>query len=167
MVNSFEEWIGKLTEAGLLCGDYVDKVDNAMSNKQIVDIGMDANGISYLPEMSSKGMPLPYDIITSRFSNFINGRYVCHTKSRNGNEYTSALYCKYAGDIDDADTTLLTLLGCSCTVNIAENAFVRIYVDSNSAVQVNCPESAMAIIEYWGDAEVSASGKVKKIKHGR
>ena len=164
---SFDDWIKDIFGKGLLCAEYKDKVDDAKSNKQLVDIVMDANGMSYLPEMSSKGIPLSYEIITKRFSSFINGRYVGHIKGKSGHEYTSAIYCKYVGDIDNADTPLLTLLGCSCTVNIAENAFVHIYVDSNSTVQVNCPASATAIIEYWRNAEVSASGKVKKIPHGR
>lgn len=164
---SFDDWINEIFNNGLLCAEYKDKVDDAKSNKQLVDIVMDANGMSYLPEMLSKGIPLSYEIIRKRFSSFINGRYVGHIKGKNGHEYTSAIYCKYVGDIDNADTTLLTLLGCSCVVNVSDNAFIHIYADSNSTVQVNCPTSAAAIIEYWENAEVSTSGKVKKISHGR
>lgn len=167
MTKTFDDWINEIFNNGLLCAEYKDKVDDAKSNKQLVDIVMDANGMSYLPEMLSKGIPLSYEIIRKRFSSFINGRYVGQIKGKSGHEYTSAIYCKYVGDIDNADMTLLTLLGCSCVVNVSDNVFIHIYADSNSTVQVNCPTSATAIIEYWGNAEISTSGRVKQISHGR
>lgn len=167
MDNIFENWINELYSNGMLCAEYKDKIDIAKSNKQLVDIVMDANGMSFLPEMLSKGIPLSYDLITSRFAPFINGKYTGHIKNDKGHEYTSAIYCGYIGDIDNASTTLLTLLGCSCVVNISPNAFVHIYVDGNSSVQVNCPDTAKAIVEYWGNAGVVSFGNVKYIVHGK
>lgn len=167
MSETFEDWISKISGSGSLCAEYKNKVDAAQSNKQLVDIVMDANGMSYLPEMISKGMPLPYDVIKNRFAPFINGRYIGHTTNSKGHEYTSAIYCGYTGDINNAGTTLLTLLGCSCVVNVSNNSYIHIYVDGHSKVQVNCPKTSHAIVEKWDSAEVSVSGDVKITAHGK
>lgn len=166
MEKTLDDWIKEISDSGLLCSEYKGKVDDAKSNKQLVDIVMDANGMSFLPEMSSKGIPLSYDLITTRFAPFINGKYIGHIKNDKGHEYTSAIYCRYDGDINDADTTLLTILDSCCTVNIAQNSYIHIYIDGNSTVQVHCPESSHAIVEYWKGAKVAFSDNVKCIAHG-
>lgn len=166
MEHTFESWIRSLASCGLICHEYMDKVLDAGSNRQLIDIAMDANGMSRLPEVASKGMFLPYEVITSRFAPFINGRYIGHTVSKNGHEYTSALYCRYEGVINNADTTLLTLLGCDCKVEVAPNSFIHIYIDSRCKVHVDCHPSSHAIVESWGGAVVEMTGDVKHIEHG-
>lgn len=166
MEHTFEKWISDLSSHGLLCAEYMGKVHDAGSNRQLVDIVMDANGMSYLPEMAGKGVPLPYEVITSRFAPFINGRYIGRTVNKNGHEYTSALYCRYEGVISNADITLLTLLGCDCKVEVAPNSFIHIYIDSRCKVHVDCPVSSRAIVESWNGAVVDVTGDVKRIEHG-
>lgn len=162
-MNGFEEWIKKITLADELCASYYDKVKKSVSNKQLVDIVTDANGVSYLPSMEQKGMPLPYEVITSRFGSFINGRYTAEHNSKNGHPYSSQIYCCYHGKID-MSVTLLTLLGCTCSVYVAENHICQIYLDKNCDVNIACPSSSKAIVHYWGDKEPEYSGNVEFVK---
>lgn len=149
MITSFEQWIEKIVSTDNLCSDYYEKVKQSLSNKQLVDIVTDANGMSYLCEMDSKGISLPYEIITKRFSSFINGRHVYKHKSSSGGEYTSVIYCCFNDDIK-ANTTLITLLGCDCKIFIDDNHFVKIYLDKNCNSMIECPPTSKAIVYYWG-----------------
>lgn len=162
-MNTFEDWIKKIVNANKLCASYYNKVNKSMSNKQLMDIVTDSNGMTYLCEMQAKGFPLPYEVITSRFGNFINGKYIAEHQSRNGHTYTSQIYCCYQGKIEMKDT-LLTLLGCTCSVYVAENNRCQIYLDKNCDVIIACPSSSEAIVHYWGDKEPEYSGNVEFVK---
>lgn len=150
MIKTFENWIKEIVDAGELCKDYQLLVGKAISNKQLFDIACDSNGASYLCQMESKGHALPYEVITSRFRSFINGRYVSEHKGKNGNTYTSKVYCCFNGKIK-ADTTLLTILGCKCDLIVEENHIIQIYADKNTELSISCPKSSKAIVHYWGD----------------
>lgn len=162
MITTFEEWIDKVVLADELCAKYYDRVQKSVSNKQLVDLATDSNGISYLCETSAKGLPLPYEVITSRFSSFINGRYVAQHRSTDGGNYDSKIYCCYQGDIK-GDTTLLAVLGCTANIIVNDNHIMQIYVDKNSAVKVDCPLNSKAIVHYWGK-KPKYSGNVELIK---
>lgn len=161
--GTFEQWVNDISEAGLLCTEYKAKVGMSMSNKQLIDIAMDANGMTYLCKMAGKGHGLPYSVITSRFAPFINGRYVSRHRSKNGREYTSAIYCRYDGLIDDAKVTLLTILGSKCTIEVSPYHVIRVYVDSKSDVDIKCPETSEAYVEYWGAPKIGAHGAKNNI----
>lgn len=161
MINTFEDWIKSIENANELCAEYKDKVSRAFSNKQLMDIVTDANGVSYLCEMEAKGFALPYEVITKRFGSFINGKYIAEHKNDKGNGYTSAIYCCYQGEVD-GNTTLLTLLGCDCTIHVKENHIMTIYADKNAEVSVKCPSSSRVMIHYWGK-EPKYSGNVELI----
>lgn len=165
MVRTFEDWIKLIIGAGELCSTYQDKVDSAVSNKKLVDLVMDANGMSFLCEMQSKGMPLPYEVITRRFGCFINGRYIGEHKTEKGRGYTSAIYCCYEGVVR-CDTTLLTLLGCRCDLYVKSNHILQVYADSNTSLNVICPETSKAIVHYWGGGKPAVKGNVELIKEG-
>lgn len=162
MIKTFEEWIDKVVLADELCAKYYDKVQKSVSNKQLVDLATDSNGISYLCETSAKGLPLPYEVITSRFGSFINGRYVAQHESTKDGSYDSKIYCCYQGDIE-GNTTLLAVLGCNGTVLVEENHIMQIYVDKNSTMKVVCPLSSKAIVHYWGKKPI-CSGNIELIK---
>lgn len=163
---SFFMWINKVIQSGNLCADYEDKVRDSKSRKQLLDIVLDANGVSYLQEMQAKGMPLPYEIIHKEFGSYINGRYKAEFKNEKGHGYTSSIYCCYAEDECLIDTTLTTMLGCNTDVYIRENDFVKIYADSNCELHISCPISSRCIVEYWDGAKIIVHrGVVEKIKH--
>lgn len=168
MINTFEDWVKDIVSSHKLCDEYLAKVDKSMSNKQLMDIVTDANGMSYLCEMRHEKHPLPYSVITSRFKPFINGHYVArHTEPQSGGEYDSKLYCQYTDDIV-GDTTLLTLLGCKCNVLVDENHIIQIYLDECTSANISCPLNSKAIVHYWGK-KPKYTGNVELVnesKHG-
>lgn len=162
MVNTFEDWINRLVESDEICTEYYKKVKKSLSVKQLFDSGCDTNGIEYLCIMDAKGMPLPYEIVTSKFGSFINGRYISEHKASNGDSYKSSIYCCYQGEIK-ADVTILGLLGCKADVYVGENNVVTIYADKNCDLNIACPLGSIARVHYWGK-EPEYSGNVELIK---
>lgn len=162
-MDNFDKWVNEILSTGSLCESYTDKLKRAKSNKQIMDLVLDANGVSYLQQMQEKGIVLPYEVITSRFRSFINGGYISEHKNVKGERYTSSMYCCYQGDID-VKSSLLTLLGCKANIYVKENSVVQIYADRNCEINVGCPSSSKAIVHYWGNREPEYSGNVELIK---
>lgn len=162
-MDNFDKWVNEILSTGSLCDSYTDKLKRAKSNKQIMDLVLDANGVSYLQQMQEKGLVLPYEVITSRFRSFINGGYISEHKNVNGERYTSSMYCCYQGDID-VKSSLVALLGCKANIYVKENSVVQIYADRNCEISVGCPSSSKAIVHYWGNREPEYSGNVELIK---
>lgn len=154
----FSEWITKVIESGLLCEAYTDKVEEAKSKKRLMNIVLDSNGQSYLCEMQAKGMALPYETIVTEFKSYINGRYKAEFSKGYKVFYTSCLYCCYDDSVD-VDTTATVLLGCKCDVNIKDWDFVKLYVDTNCDITINCPENARCLVESWGNAKISVNSR--------
>lgn len=157
---SFEEWINKVIQSGNLCSGYSNKVSSSKSKLQIVRIVLDANGVSYLPEMDEKGFPLPYDTILREFKNYINGNYIAQFSNDKGHGYSSSIYCCYSeGNEIHVNSTLSTYLGCSnVTLKINENDFVHLYIDKNCDLSIDCPESSKCLVDYWEGAKINTSG---------
>lgn len=164
MITTFEQWIERIVSCDDLCASYYEKVNKSVSNKALMDIVTDANGMSFLPQMEAKGTPLPYEVITKRFGSFINGRYIAEHKTEKSRSYTSAIYCCFQGNIN-AETTLLTLLGCDCSVLVKDNHIIQIYCDKNTELEICCPSTSKAIVHYWGK-EPEYSGNVELVKEG-
>ena len=156
---TFEEWINKVIKSGNLCSGYSSKVTSSKSKLQIVRIVLDANGVSYLPEMDAKGFPLPYDTILREFKNYINGNYTAQFSNDKGHGYSSSIYCCYSGgDEISVNSTLSTYLGCSnVTLKINENDFVHLYIDKNCDLSIDCPESSKCLVDYWEGAKINTS----------
>ena len=156
---SFEEWINKVIQSGNLCSGYSNKVSSSKSKLQIVRIVLDANGVSYLPEMDEKGFPLPYDTILREFKNYINGNYIAQFSNDKGHGYSSSIYCCYSeGNEIHVNSTLSTYLGCSnVTLKINENDFVHLYIDKNCDLSIDCPESSKCLVDYWEGAKINTS----------
>lgn len=162
----FNTWINKVIESGNLCVEYKEKVDDAKSKLQLMNLCLDSNGSSYLCEMQEKGYPLPYEVINKEFRSYINGRYNAEFKNDKENGYTSSIYCCYAEDELLIDTTLTTMLGCNTDVYIRQNDFVKIYADKNCELHISCPDSSRCIVEYWDGARIFVHrGVVEMIKH--
>lgn len=159
----FKEWITKIISRGFLCKAYTDKVEQAISKKRLMDVVLDANGVSYLPEMQAKGMALPYETITSEFKAYINGNYKAEFSKGDRVFYTSCLYCCYSEPIH-IDTTVTTLLGCNSEITIDDYDFVKLYLDSNCVVKINCPKNARCLVEYWGNAKIELVGDNKSVE---
>lgn len=160
-IDELLKWVSDLYKSDNICLQYYDKIKKAKTKKRIVDIAIDSNGCSFLCDMESKNMLIPYSHITSIFSSFINGNYT----SFHGDKercYTSAIYCKYDGNIN-AETTILTLLCCDCSVLVSNNNVIEVYADKNTDLYICCPNTSLAIVHYWGK-EPEYSGNVELIK---
>lgn len=161
----FKEWINEIIKTGILCGNYTDKVNGALSKKRLMDVCLDANGASWLPELQAKGFGLPYETILTEFKGYINGRYVAEYKNEKGHGYASTLYCcHHEDDKIEINTTLTTLLGCRTKIFIKENDFVRLYVDKNCELVITCPQSSRCIVEYWKGAKIEVLGNHEKVE---
>lgn len=164
--ETFGKWFGDLVSHGLLCREYQSKVSHAGSNKQLIDLAMDANGMPYLCEMSSKGHKLSYSLIKARFAPFINGNYISTHTNKYGHPYTSAVYCDFSGKISGLKVTLVSLLGCNCRIDVCPYCVMRIYADNETDVSVHCPDTSKVYVEYWTGAKVGGEGNINFIKHG-
>ena len=158
------EWIKKMVDAGFTCDAYTGKLNSSVSKKDIIDVCLDANGITFLCDMQAKGFPLPYENILREYGAYINGRYKAEFDG-----YSSSMYCCYfEGDNVVVDTTQALFLGCNVTIKIKRNAYVKLYVDRNCDIKVECGDNAKCIIVYWTGAKItltdSAQGKCKLIE---
>ncbi len=162
----YSEWISKVIQTGNLCGNYTDKVMSAKSKKQVLDICLDSNGVSFLPQMQEKGMPLPYETIAKEFANYINGKYIAEFRNEKGNGYTSCIYCCYDEHDITIKTTLTCIMGGSHYIHIQENDFVKIYADNNTNLVITCPDSSRCIVETWGKVCVNGgNARTEVIAH--
>lgn len=151
--KDFQEWFADIVENGLICEEYKNKIFKRRSKLNIIQTVLDANGVSFLQEMNEKGFGLPYEVIMKQFKSYINGRYKAEFSKGDRIFYTSRLYCCYQEEVL-IDSTVTTLLGCKCDITIEDYDFVKIYLDSNCDVRINCPKNARCLVEYWGKAKI-------------
>lgn len=156
------DWLNDIIYSGLLCEEYTKKVKEAHGKRALFDIVCDSNGISFIPEMMSKGKVLSYSDIKSEFGNYINGRCKPKIEYIDGDRvcwYTSALYCDCSDDRIDVDTTLACFLGCCNDVYLKENSYTRLYVDTNSVLTINVPTYCKCVVYCYGNASVIVRGE--------
>lgn len=165
----FHEWLNSVIKSGNLCDVYKDKALDAKSKLALVRLCLDSNGASYLCEMQAKGYPLSYETICNKFRSYINSRYVAEFKNERGSFYNSSIYCCFDESDIEINTTLTTILGCTCDVWIEKNDFVKIYADKNCKLMIHCHETSRCIVEYWDGAIIEIDeqlgGNVELIKH--
>jgi hypothetical protein len=125
MDDELDKFIHNAKQLGL-CSEYSAKVDKAASKKQMLDIALDSNGISYIAESVAKGWGLTVDYIYSTFAPFINGRYIHH-----GNAYTTTLYCK-SDNVTVSSTAALIL---ECNGEIHSDRICELHI-ANSNVKI-------------------------------
>lgn len=113
-----------------LCEQYTSKWGSAKSKKQLIDLALDANGLSYVATAITKSYGLTAEYISNSFSPFINGKYI-----REKDGYTSALYCFCADKRDLAEivasTTAVLVIGFKGTIRIPKNRICELHL-------VNC-----------------------------
>lgn len=151
----FETWINRIIDSGDLCSSYAMKALSAKSRKQFMDIVLDSNGIRYLPLMSHRGFPLPYETICEEFGNYINGKYIRSEKCEvNGTDITSALYCCHSGDVD-INNDLTCFMGCYCRIVVSDFLCHVVTSDKNSIIEVENNKGGKLMIEYYDNIELS------------
>jgi hypothetical protein len=110
MNSEFEKFIRNAKRLGL-CDTYSNKVDNALSKKQQMDIALDSNGVKWMCNATASGWGLTADYLTENYTPFLNGRYVY-----NGNGYTSSMYCQ--SDDVNIETTTAAIIECNGDIQV-------------------------------------------------
>ena len=162
----FTDWIKKVSENGLLCSNYESKISSALSKKQLVDIGLDANGIHFLLELQQKGFSYPYEDFVAEFGRFINGNYVFESEpNEKGVTYTCELYCSYSSQEHiDVRTTAITIMDSVARLILKPNSAASIYVDTNSHVDIIVPAGSSCRVYIFGNGSARSVGCTSKVK---
>lgn len=161
---NFKEWLSSILDTSKICDEYNDKVKNAQSKKQMMDIVLDSNGLPYMCQMSHIGQGLPYDVITKEFAPFINGAYIGYFNGQSGCQYSGSIYCGLKdGSSVVVETTATCFLGCKCDVFIQDYDFVQIYADDNCELTIHCSERGKCYVDYWGDAKIFVEGDSSRV----
>ena len=159
-----KEWLDAIIDKGVLCDEYKDKVQKALNKKELMDIVLDANGVSWIPEQIYKKRGLDYDTICEEFGAFINGKYKAEYRDNDGKGYTSSMYVRQTDKII-VDTTLCCLMDVVGKVRISENNVAKIYLDQNCDIEIDVPESSKCIVYYFVGAKIRNFKQLKK-HHG-
>ena len=122
-----------------------------------MDIVMDANGLEWMASTKKDLGELDLrDKLLVHCPQFINGRYIAEYKNDSGNGYTTMLY---VGRHDkefhiEAQSTILCLLRVHGDVTIPRNAFVNLYVDNDSGINLKLEKDAKCIVNTNGKGYV-------------
>lgn len=154
-----KDWLDTIIEKGVLCDEYKEKVQKALNKKELMDIVLDANGVSWIPEQIAKGRCVSYEAMYKEFWPFLNGRYKAKFQQETG-EYTSSMYVNIGNIV--VDTTLCCLLDIQGDVKIAENHVSKIYLDQNCDVRIIVPETSKCIVYYFVGAKIRNFKELKK-----
>lgn len=154
-----KDWLDTIIEKGVLCDEYKEKVQKALNKKELMDIVLDANGVSWIPEQIAKGRCVSYEAMYKEFWPFLNGRYKAKFQQETG-EYTSSMYVDIGNIV--VDTTLCCLLDIQGDVEIAENHVSKIYLDQNCDVRIIVPETSKCIVYYFVGAKIRNFKELKK-----
>lgn len=163
---TIEQWLDNIYATNNMCADYQGLVKKAKSIKQIFELILTSDGLSYLCEVQERGIDLPYSLITDGFKNYINGKLVYEHTIDGEPAFTTTLYCCYNNPIC-VNTTGVCLLNCNSTIEISPFNVAKIYIDRNCDIKVVCPSTSKCIIVRYGDAKINVlegDGKVKIIK---
>ena len=167
------EWIGNLERDGELCGDYALRARDARSVRALWKLLSDANGLSYLCELWSRGYNLPLGRFVEYFRSYVNGGELSVHENGKGGRYVTATYCLLRGSdcvVDSAGITGISLLDCECTVRVPANHRLRMCVGCGSRVIVECGSDSVVLCDLWSDSSCDiadgSSGKVKFKHHG-
>lgn len=139
------EWVERIIGDGMLCDEYVGKYRGAYGKRDIMDIVLDANGMSFLQEMGRRGYVLDYGDIMEEFGGYLNGGYISH----NADGYSGEAYCCHGGDIE-VRATMTLVLGCRCRVKVGEGVMAMIYVDCGSDIVVDVGRGSVCRVYNYG-----------------
>lgn len=158
---TFKDWLEIVKSEGLICERYLPMVLSARSRKQLMDVALDVNGIGFLCDMISIKKGLPYDVMSTEFAPYVNGRYI-HINASSSGSYSASMYCGVKSPLSiTTSTTLIGIFNCKCDVHIPKNHVVQLCVDSNSAVNVVLEPDSKCYIDLWDGGNISYEGDVK------
>lgn len=139
-----------------LCNEFSQMWDSCTSKKQLMDMCLGSKGVDYLCDSIAKGWGISPELISQKFSNYINGRYIFD----NG-KYSSMLYCNHKGEIQ-VETTLVTAVKCDMTINVPKNAICKIYT-TLSNLTLN-GEGEAIVVHYGESSQIACLSSTLKFK---
>lgn len=155
MVDNFLQFKRMMLSLGL-CDEYKKKLNECQNKEDLMNIVLDANGVSMLCDAQSFGWGMKSEYIQKEFGENING-----TWQREKDGYTSALYVGYSGNVE-CNTTIMTLIDCDCVVYVPALAICKVYIGGGSNITVNC-DGRCYIYAYKG-CNVTHSGSCEVIE---
>lgn len=141
-----------------LCDEYKAKWDEVTDKRELVDVGLDANGVDFLCASCSGGWGLTTGFIRENFAGFINGHY-----TRNKDGYTSELYVGYRGAILQS-STITTVLGGQIEIMIPKINICKIYVAAGSDVTIKC-DGVCELYVYGDTNTINITGRGRVSRH--
>lgn len=149
-MNQMQEFRAEATRRGL-CKKYSELWDSCLSNKQLLDLSMDSNGIPYLCKSIIEGWGLSVGYIAHRFRMYINNKY---TSKHNG--YTSKLYVRHFLNII-VDTTNTVILCSNTFVIVPKNTICNIHL-VNSDIEII--GEGVCYVTRYGHCSVKSGKKI-------
>lgn len=135
--------------------DMLNDWENAKSKKQLMDLALSIRGIEYIARSIFEGWGLDADYISKEFGQFCNGGYV-----RQGEGYSTILYCQYPNDIHINETAAL-IIDCHGLIRV-DRSISELYI-VNSNVTVN---GRAFVYSYNSDVKGSQSIIKEDYRHG-
>lgn len=157
----FKEYLYRLSGPYRMCDKYADLVRPSNTKIELLELGLDINGMAFLAKMSTNPDNPDYELIRKEFGPYANGRYVRNKK------YTSSFYLFYGEDVN-INTNLTLFMQCDCKVIVRDYDVVSLFVDSGSKIHLELGENSNVTVHTYGDAEVIYSDKLSSnvvIKH--
>lgn len=128
-----------------LCEEYTNKWTSAKSKKQLLDVALDANGLSFVANAVAKGH-LSAEYICEAFAPFNNGSYV-----RDKDGYTSAMYCGEDCNEIFAPETALLVIDFVGDIHIPENRICEIHLVNSKCYIIS---KGKANVYVYGDTKI-------------
>jgi len=135
-----------------LCGEYRSKWDGAGSDRDLMDIALDVNGVEFICEGVTDGWGLTPEYIRNRFGGYVNGRYV---RSKDG--YTSEMLCCFDESEFRQRSTITTIIACNTEVIVPRCCISKIYVCGGSKLTLLC-DGICELYVYGRDNEIKIHG---------
>lgn len=131
------------------CEEGRELFDSCTSRKGVFDLMVSPRAYDFVMKSVKEGWgPSPVDI-ENIFKYYVNGR---HTSTYRINERNikSQVWCRTKDvNIDDPIRTVL-LFGCTGNIVIRQWQVVRIIMDKNCDIDIECPDNAIVIIDNYG-----------------
>ena len=150
----FKEYLYRLTGPYKMCDKYAMMVMPSNTKIELLDIGLDINGLIFLAKLSTNPDKPDYDVLRKEFGPYANGRYVRRKK------YTSCFFLDYGNDVN-ITTNLTLFMQCDCKVIVRDWDVVSLFVDSDSKISIEMGEHSHVTVYRFGNGEVIYSDKYK------
>lgn len=130
-----------------LCGRYKDLWDACKTEKDLMDLVLDSNGIEFLADAMAFGWGVSFEYLEeSVFRNYVHGQYL-----RNKDGYTSTMYVNPKCEFVLTATINLVVGGCSVIHNQSGN-ICKLYICKTSNVTIK--NDGVLELYCYGDVNV-------------